>query len=122
MAPNDPNRTDADIAAAKQFLGLDLERDELVAMGGGGDDDTDTGGDSDSDSGNDARQSKNELLLQSRRRFDGKAGDNVSTSMKEKEGKPGEGISNGGKAVLLAIALSQIGLFVMMSFDPMNRG
>jgi hypothetical protein len=59
---------------------------------------------------------KDELLLQSRRRFDGKSGDDVS------RGGGGEGLSNVNKAILLVIALVQIVLLIVLSFDPMTAG
>jgi len=103
VAPNDPKRTEQDIAAAKQFLGVDLEADELVPV------ETDA---------SDRQKSKNDLLLQSRRRFDGKSGDSVSKSSNEEVNT--DRLSNGAKATLLVIALTQIALLVVLSFDPMS--
>lgn len=58
------------------------------------------------------------LLLQSRRRSDEKSVGSTSSG-KEEEGE-GEGISMGGKMILLVVALSQIFLLFMLSFDPMK--
>jgi heme/copper-type cytochrome/quinol oxidase subunit 4 len=103
VAPNDPKRTEKDIAAAKQFLDMDLEADELVPAELG----------EVSAEPIDEEKRKNELLLQSRRRFDGTSGE------KKDEENEGE-LSNGAKATLLAIALTQIALLVVLSFDPMT--
>lgn len=96
VAPNDPERREEDISAAKQFLGWDLEDIDEVKQ-------TKT------------PQSKDELLMQSRRRFDGKDGKSPAS-----EGIPGDGMSNGAKAILFSIALVQIALLVVLSFDPMT--
>ena len=124
VAPNDPKRTEADVAAAKQFLGLDLDADELIVPsegqgkgeGEGKDVSIDKKQQREANSSDISRESKDDLLLQSRRRFDGKSENKVS---KEAEGD--DGISNGGKAVLLAIAITQIALLVFLSFDPLAR-
>jgi len=104
VAPNDPKRREEDIAAAKQFLDWDLEDSEEDGLLN---ESQDRGG---------SPQSKNELLMQSRRRFDGKDGKNP---VKENESASGDGMSNGSKAVLFSIALVQIALLVVLSFDPM---
>jgi len=100
VAPNDPKRREEDVAAAKQFLGFDLRDGE----------------DSDLDNLGEVKQperEKNRLLLQSRRRFDGKA-DESNLDSKDVE------MSNGAKAVLLFVAFTQILLLIGLSFDPMN--
>ena len=117
VAPNDPKRTEADVAAAKQFLGLDLEADELVPANGNGDTLIDKEKGKNANSSDISRESRDKILLQSRRRFDGKSGIKVETELEE-----GGGISNGGKAVLLVIAITQIALLVFLSFDPMTAG
>lgn len=102
VAPNDPKSKDEDVAAAKQFLGRDL-KDELAE-----------------DQSNVVRQPDEErkrLLLQSRRRFDGKTG---SSSVDKNDAD--EGISNSAKAVLLLVAVSQILLLIILSVDPMTAG
>lgn len=117
VAPNDPKRAEKDISAAKQFLDMDLEADDLLEGG------TISSGGGDSSLVNEIEdkskkeKARNDLLLQSRRRFDGKTGDSVSSNGDETEG---EGLSNGAKAVLLVIALTQVALLVMLSFDPMT--
>jgi len=108
VAPNDPKRTEADVAAAKQFLGLDLDADELVES-------IDKKQQKKADLSDTSRNSKDNILLQSRRRFDGKAENKVS-----KEAEGGDGFSIGAKAVLLAVAITQIALLVFLSFDPMT--
>mmetsp|Transcript_6085 Transcript_6085/g.7065 ORF Transcript_6085/g.7065 Transcript_6085/m.7065 type:complete len:281 (+) Transcript_6085:77-919(+) len=103
VAPNDPKSKEEDVAAAKQFLGRDLKDD-----------------DRDEDQSNVVRQPDEErkrLLLQSRRRFDGKTG---SSSVDKNDAE--EGISNSAKAVLLLVALSQIVLLIILSVDPMTAG
>ncbi len=112
VAPNDPKRREEDIAAAKQFLGWDLadleregtisEEKEKAIM------DSRTRAQPSSSS----KTSKDELLLQSRRRFDGK-------NEKNDEVQEG-GMSNGAKAVLFSVALVQILLLIVLSFDPMT--
>ena len=101
VAPNDPKREEADIAAAKQFLGIDLNIEE---------------GDIDDNDGNVTddvnKKSKEELLLQSRRRFDDKNG----TEAKKEE----EGMSAASRGLLLAVAALKIALLVFLSFDPMT--
>ncbi len=113
VAPNDPKRREEDIAAAKQFLDWDLadlesegtisEEKEKEIM------DSRTRAQPSSSS---SASSKDELLLQSRRRFDGK-------NEKKDEVQEG-GMSNGAKAVLFSVALVQILLLVVLSFDPMT--
>ena len=56
--------------------------------------------------------------ISSRRRFDGKSGDSVSKSSNEEVNT--DRLSNGAKATLLVIALTQIALLVVLSFDPMS--
>lgn len=111
VAPNDPKRNEADIAAAKQFLGLDFDAKEVMWM----DNDND---DSSMEKKKEAssRQGKNELLLQSRRRFDGKVGGEISRD----DDTGNVGLSDGNKAILLLIAIVQIGLLIVLSFDPMT--
>lgn len=115
VAPNDPKRTEADVAAAKQFLGLDLDADEFIVPSGDEELSIDKKQQKKSNSSDMSRTSKDNLLLQSRRRFDGKSDNKVS---KDAEGD--DGLSNGAKAVLLAIAMTQIALLVFLSFDPLT--
>lgn len=105
VAPNDAQRREEDIAAAKQFLGWDLalEDDQDVES-------TKVEGTGKEES---AEEYNKRLLLQSRRRFDGEE-KSASTSSE------GEGFGNGAKAILLTVALSQILLLVVLSFDPMT--
>mmetsp|Transcript_13097 Transcript_13097/g.24616 ORF Transcript_13097/g.24616 Transcript_13097/m.24616 type:complete len:290 (+) Transcript_13097:98-967(+) len=109
VAPNDPKRNESDIAAAKYFLGLDFDAKELSWMDNG------SSSDDSSTKKKSAKQEKDQLLLQSRRRFDGKVGDDIS-----RDNDIGDGLSNGNKAILLLIAIVQIGLLVILSFDPMT--
>lgn len=109
VAPNDPERREEDIAAAKQFLGWDLTQDEDV-------EEEDTSRVNGIANEKESREELNKrLLLQSRRRFDDDSNKPVTTS----DGKE-EGLSNGAKAILLTVALSQILLLVVLSFDPMT--
>jgi len=117
VAPNDPKRREEDIAAAKQFLDWDLadlesegtisEEKEKEIM-----DSRTRAQPSSSSSSSSSASSRDELLLQSRRRFDGK-------NEKKNEVQEG-GMSNGAKAVLFSVALVQILLLVVLSFDPMT--
>lgn len=112
-APNDPQKKEEDIAAAKQFLGIDLSLPE--------DEDNDDGRIFRRTEGNGEdgmEKERKRLLLQSRRRSDEKSVGSTSSG-KEEEGE-GEGISMGGKMILLVVALSQIFLLFMLSFDPMK--
>jgi len=110
VAPNDPERREEDIAAAKQFLGWDLTQDEDV-------EEEDTSRVNGIANEKESREELNKrLLLQSRRRFDDDSNKPVTTS----DGKEEEGLSNGAKAILLTVALSQILLLVVLSFDPMT--
>lgn len=101
VAPNDPKTKEEDVAAAKQFLGFDLKDDDR--------------GPYQSNVVLQPDEERKRLLMQSRRRFDGKAG---GSNLDENESE--EGISNSAKAVLLLVALSQILLLIILSFDPMN--
>lgn len=101
VAPNDPKREEVDIAAAKQFLGIDLNIEDGSLN------------DNDGDVTDDVKKSKEELLLQSRRRFDDKNG---VEAKKEEE----EGMSAASRGLLLAVAALQIALLVFLSFDPMT--
>jgi hypothetical protein len=100
VAPNDPKREEADIAAAKQFLGIDLNIEDGSVN------------DNDGNVTDDVKKSKEELLLQSRRRFDDKNG----VEAKKEE----EGMSAASRGLLLAVAALQIALLVFLSFDPMT--
>merc|ERR1712008_289548 len=91
VAPNDPKKQEQDVAAAKQFLGVDLNEDNQ--------DITIT----QSNTIEQSDERRKNLLMQPRRRFDGKA----DSSNLDKD-KSEEGISNGAKAVLLLVAFSQI--------------
>lgn len=72
VAPNDPNRREEDVEAARRFLGMNI-------------------GDV----------------------SEGNAGEN------SEEAAPKKGFSNGSLAILAAVALSQLALLYMLSFDPM---
>ena len=84
VAPGDPRSADsADLAAARQFLGLDInDAGEVVPI------------------------EKGTVVP---RNTEGDVGE---------EGKE-EGMSTGSKAVLLAVAVLQLGLLYLLSFDPM---
>ena len=100
-APNDPERKQEDIAAAKQFLNLDISNDVFSEV---------------SSRKTEARNQENErsrLLLQSRRRFDGKE-ENVSKLEDE------SGLSNSSVLVLFLIGCIQILLLVVLSLDPLT--
>jgi hypothetical protein len=112
VAPNDPKRSEADIAAAKQFLGLDFDAKEEMWMDNGNDDSS-----MEKKKEASSRQGKNELLLQSRRRFDGKE---VGGEISRDDDTENVGLSDGNKAILLLIAIVQIGLLIVLSFDPMT--
>lgn len=90
VAPGDPRSAEADLAAARQFLGLEInDAGELVTPVG------ETNGTSTAAA--------------------------VQMSSKSKEGEEGEeGMSTGSKAVLLAVAVLQLGLLYLLSFDPMK--
>ena len=85
VAPGDPRSAEADVAAARQFLGLDInDAGEVVPV-------------------------KEGAAVQ---RSTGNEGE-------EGGGGKGEGMSTGSKAVLLAVAVLQLGLLYLLSFDPM---
>lgn len=87
VAPGDPRSAEADLAAARQFLGLEInDAGELVTPVG---------------------EAEDAAAVQ------------MSSSSK-KEGEEGEGMSTGSKAVLLAVAMLQLGLLYLLSFDPMK--
>ncbi len=119
VAPNDASRREEDIAAAKQFLGWDidiLDADER-------NDRSSTGGSDDNNFENDdeqkqqlQRMERNKKLMQSRRRFDGEEG-NTSTSPTKSENQP---MSNGAKAILLTVVATQIALLGLLSLDPIS--
>jgi len=112
-APNDPQKKEEDIAAAKQFLGIDLSLPE--------DEDNDGGRIFRRTEGNGEdgmEKERRRLLLQSRRRSDDKSVGSTSSGKEEEEEE--EGISTGGKLILLVVALSQIFLLFVLSFDPMK--
>ena len=118
-APNDATRREEDIAAAKQFLDWDILLDEEDASVGSGSNSNTDGKEEKMDSD---ETRKMRLLMQSRRRFDGKDNQNISTSTSsssENEGTTGT-MSNGAKAILLTVALSQIALLFLLSLDPMS--
>lgn len=107
VAPNDAARREEDIVAAKQFLNWDI--DQLV------------------ENNNDRQYMENDdesnntnLLMQSRRRFDGKD-EKISSDMSSSSSE-NVTMSNGAKVVLLTVALSQIALLFLLSFDPMSAG
>lgn len=120
VAPNDAARREEDIAAAKQFLDWDILLDEEDVTS--------------SSSSNVAREKyedrietklesdetrKTKLLMQSRRRFDGKENQNESLSSSSSDNETGT-MSNGAKAILITVALSQIALLFLLSLDPMS--
>jgi len=121
VAPNDPKRREEDIAAAKQFLNWDLQ-EELEGVSSISEEEENailtsnvsSLSRSRSSSSSSGKLTKNDLLMQSRRRFDGK--ESRTNSDKEDEGE----LSNAAKAVLLTVALSQVLLLVVLSFDPMT--
>lgn len=123
VAPNDPKRREEDIAAAKQFLDWDLQ-EELEGVSSISEEEENailtsnvsslSRSGSRSSSSSSGKLTKNDLLMQSRRRFDGK--ETGTNSDKEEEGE----LSNAAKAVLLTVALSQVLLLVVLSFDPMT--
>ena len=90
VAPGDPRSAEADLAAARQFLGMEInDAGELVTPV------AETDGTSTAAA--------------------------VQRSSKSKEGEEGEeGMSTGSKAVLLAVAMLQLGLLYLLSFDPMK--
>jgi hypothetical protein len=127
VAPNDAARREEDISAAKQFLGLDILLDDDK-----GEDNKEDSKNSDINGvanriettsrndlksntvdGEDEDSKKNNLLMQSRRRFDRKESNQAVTS-------ENDSLSNGAKAILITVALSQIALLVLLSMDPMN--
>lgn len=95
IAPNDPNRTDNDISAAKQFLGIDLE--EKLDQ-----------------SYNQNPDTKKNLLLRSRRRFDGL--DDIGNANSSTQSN----LSFGSTSVLLGISIMLIALLFVLSFDPVT--
>jgi hypothetical protein len=102
VAPNDPERKEEDIAAAKQFLNLDIANEYTNDES------------SDRTVSTDQESERTRLLLRSRRRFDGKE---ENGSMIKEEGS---GLSNSSVLVLLVIAFIQILLLVVLSFDPLT--
>mmetsp|Transcript_2184 Transcript_2184/g.3071 ORF Transcript_2184/g.3071 Transcript_2184/m.3071 type:complete len:267 (+) Transcript_2184:96-896(+) len=114
-APNDPLGSEGqeDIAAAKIFLGLDLSNEDLGGDGG----DLVKNGDVFTDMTK--TEQKRALLLQSRRRFDGQKRIPNGKPVDEVDSSVENGLSNGAKAVLAGVALSQILLLYLLSFDPM---
>ncbi len=109
VAPNDAARREEDIAAAKQFLGWDILADEKKFN-----ENNDT--EATISEVNDEEKKKN-LLMQSRRRFDVQESDSSSPRQQSSEEKP---MSNVAKAILLSVAVSQIGLLFLLSLDPMS--
>ena len=90
VAPGDPRSAEADLAAARQFLGMEI---------------------------NDA----GELVTPVAETDGTRTAAAVQRSSKSKEGEEGEeGMSTGSKAVLLAVAVLQLGLLYLLSFDPMK--
>ena len=110
VAPNDAARREQDIAAAKQFLDWDILADEQQQRN-----ERISNGETVSNKEVDNKDFRNDLLMQSRRRFDGLEGANASTSTNEETP-----MSNGAKAILLTVAVSQIALLVLLSLDPMS--
>ena len=111
VAPNDAARREQDIAAAKQFLDWDILADEQQQRS----ESKDTNGETASKKEGDSKDLRNDLLMQSRRRFDGQEGGNTSTATNDETP-----MSNGAKAILLTVAVSQIALLVLLSLDPMS--
>ena len=82
VAPGDPKSAEADLAAARQFLGLDInDAGEVVPIA------------------------------------EGTAVQRSTGNENEEEGE--KGMSTASKAVLLAVAVLQLGLLYLLSFDPM---
>jgi len=95
----DPRTAEADLAAARQFLGLDItEAGEVVPI-------------DESDAGRASKRSTAAVAME------GQSSSSSSSSPQEGEG---EGMSTGSKAVLLAVAMLQLGLLYLLSFDPMK--
>lgn len=87
VAPNNnPEKAESDAAAARQFLGLDIEGIENQAK-------------QNPDAGAEAEQSRKQEL-----------GGGVAKN----------GFSNGAIAILAVVALSQLALLYLLSFDPMT--
>ena len=108
VAPNDAARREEDIAAAKQFLDWDILADERQQSY--------IDEKSNSNDKMDSDEVRNSLLMQSRRRFDGKEESNTSSSSNNEKSS----MSNGAKAILLTVAVSQIALLILLSLDPMS--
>jgi len=104
-APNDATKREEDIAAAKQFLGWNIEQDEETVEPGM------------NNKSDEEENKKNKLLMQSRRRFDGNDGKSVTPA--DDVASKTE-LSNSAKLILFAVALSQVALLVLLSFDPMS--
>lgn len=102
VAPNDPERKEEDIAAARQFLDLDIANEYSLENS------------SDNIATASEENRRTQLLLRSRRRFDGKE---ENGSIIEKEDS---GLSNSSVLVLFSIAFIQIVLLVILSFDPLT--
>jgi hypothetical protein len=95
----DPRTAEADLAAARQFLGLDItEAGEVVPI-------------DESDAGRASKRSTAAVAME------GQSSSSSSSSPQEGEG---EGMSTGSKAVLLVVAMLQLGLLYLLSFDPMK--
>lgn len=111
VAPNDAARREEDIVAAKQFLDLDIVIDN-------DDENVITSESQDILDVDSNERNKKQLLMKSRRRFDGKDDiKNESTASSNEIGV--KNISNFAKAILLTVAVSQIALLFLLSFDPM---
>ena len=111
VAPNDAARREEDIVAAKQFLDLDIVIDN-------DDENVITSESQDILDVDSNERNKKQLLMKSRRRFDGKDDiKNESTASSNEIGV--KNMSNFAKAILLTVAVSQIALLFLLSFDPM---
>eukprot|EP00560_Eucampia_antarctica_P003408 CAMPEP_0197831612 /NCGR_PEP_ID=MMETSP1437-20131217/11313_1 /TAXON_ID=49252 ORGANISM="Eucampia antarctica, Strain CCMP1452" /NCGR_SAMPLE_ID=MMETSP1437 /ASSEMBLY_ACC=CAM_ASM_001096 /LENGTH=238 /DNA_ID=CAMNT_0043434611 /DNA_START=159 /DNA_END=875 /DNA_ORIENTATION=- len=111
-APNDPRKNDEQISAAKQFLNMDLTFTETSS------------GTLENESRNgevtvpttDEQLMRRNLLTQSRRRMDGQLNNNKIPNSDD-DISP---MSNGSKAVLIVVAITQIILFWLLTLDPIT--
>ncbi len=104
VAPNDPKKIEEEISAAKQFLDIDLTSEEI---------DYQSVESADLKEMN-QKESRNDLLMQSRRRMDGKNEDRRFDVVNDESP-----MSDSSRFVLILVALTQIALFWFLSLDPM---
>ena len=107
VAPNDPKKIEEEISAARQFLDIDLTSENI---------DYQSAESADVANLTEMKQEKSrtDLLMQSRRRMDGR-NDDRSIDVQNDE-LP---MSNSSRFVLILVALTQIALFWFLSLDPM---